>query len=642
MRGRFVVAAAALGLAAVALVASPAGADGVTVRSVDTSRFPDVRLAVLVNGAAPSTTEFHVRENGVVVPDGAVEVRPLRQTSSPVGTVLVIDTSGSMRSRGAIDQAKAAARQFIGSRAANEWTALVSFSSQAVVRQEFTQDAAALTAAVDALQADGETALWDGLAAATRLYDSRSDLQANIVLLSDGADSASTTTEAQALSALTGAHAAVFAVGIASDDFDPSRLAGLSGASGGSFSASTDPADLGAQFARIRAAIENQYEVRYTSTGSGGALAVDLTVGALSAEVQARAGSTGAASSPRPVPPAHGPFSGASGKYLVLLLAGLAAGLGAAALLVAFGRSGDGIEDQLDIYLRPAQTDPGAGTAGDGAPDNAGSLAETGLVRRAVALTSRVADRGESLQKVGDLLEQANVPLRPAEALFFYGAGVVLIGVLALLGAPSPALGLIVAALVAVLPVFFLRTLRSRRLKAFDAQLPDVLNLLAGSLRAGYSFLQCVETVAQEASDPMARELRRVLAEARLGRPLEDALADVASRMQSQDFAWSVMAIRIQREVGGNLAELLQTVSDTMVQRSRMRGEVKALTAEGRMSAVIMGLLPVALGLFMFTAAPDYIQTLFGSAIGWIMIGGSTLMALAGVAWIQKIVKVEV
>lgn len=639
MRLRFGIAAA-VAVAAVALLASPAAADGVTVRSVDTSRFPEVRMAVLVNGAAPSTTEFHVRENGVVVPDGAVEVRPLRQTSNPVGTVLVIDTSGSMRSRGAIAQAKAAARQFIESRATNEWTALVSFSDKAVVRHEFTQDAAALTAAVEGLQADGETALWDGLAAAATLYDSRPDLQANVVLLSDGADSASSTTEAQAVSALTGARAAVFAVGIASDDFDPSRLSSLSGAAGGSFSTSTDPADLRAQFARIRVAIENQYEVRYTSTGSGGALAVDLTVGALSAEVQTRAGSTGATSSLPPVTPARGPFSGAGGKYLVLALAALAAGLAATALLVVFGRSGDRIGDQLEIYLQEGDTS--AAPIDDAGPEHGGSLAETGLVQRAVALTSSIAGRHGSLEKVGALLEQADVPLRPAEAMFFYGAGVALLGVLALLGAPSPALGLIVTAIVAVLPVVALRTLRGRRLKAFEAQLPDVLNLLAGSLRAGYSFLQCVETVAQEAADPMARELRRVLAEARLGRPVEDALADVADRMQSQDFAWSVMAIRIQREVGGNLAELLQTVSDTMVQRARMRGEVKALTAEGRMSAVIMGLLPVALGLFMFTAAPDYLETLFGSTMGWAMVGGSVVMAVAGMAWIQKIVKVEV
>src|SRR5207244_3113006 len=209
----------------------------------------------LVNGAAPKTTDFHLRENGTVVPDSSVEVRPLQQTSNPVGTVLVIDTSGSMRSRGALDQAKAAAHQFIASRAGNEWTALVSVSSP-------------------------------------------------------------TATEAQAAAALTGAHAAVFAVGIASDEFDPSRLASLVGGSGGSFSTSRDPVDLTAQFSRIRAAIENQYELLYTSTGPGGALSLDLSVGTLAAQVQTQAGSTGVAASPRPVPPARGPFSGASGRYL--------------------------------------------------------------------------------------------------------------------------------------------------------------------------------------------------------------------------------------------------------------------------------------------------------------------------------------
>jgi tight adherence protein B len=191
-------------------------------------------------------------------------------------------------------------------------------------------------------------------------------------------------------------------------------------------------------------------------------------------------------------------------------------------------------------------------------------------------------------------------------------------------------------------PVVVVRQLRKRRLKAFEAQLPDTLNLLAGSLRAGYSFLQGLEAVVRETSDPMGRELRRVLAEARLGRPLEDALSDVAVRMESKDFDWSVMAIRIQREVGGNLAELLQTVAETMVARSRLRGEVRALTAEGRISGIIMGLLPVGLGLFMFTASPDYIDDLFSSVVGWSMVVGSAVMAAAGFAWIQKIIKIEV
>jgi tight adherence protein B len=198
------------------------------------------------------------------------------------------------------------------------------------------------------------------------------------------------------------------------------------------------------------------------------------------------------------------------------------------------------------------------------------------------------------------------------------------------------------AAIVAIAPLVVVKQLRKRRLKAFEAQLPDTLNLLAGSLRAGYSFLQGVEAVAQETTDPMARELRRVLAEARLGRPMEDALQDVAVRMQSLDFDWAVMAIRIQREVGGNLAELLTTVADTMVERSRLRGEVKTLTAEGRISGVIMGLLPLGLGGFMFMSSPEYIETLFQSAAGWAMVIGSALAGLIGFAWLQKIIKIEV
>jgi tight adherence protein B len=368
-------------------------------------------------------------------------------------------------------------------------------------------------------------------------------------------------------------------------------------------------------------------------------LALELTAGGERVSVQTRAGTVGAVASPTAVASPSGLFSGGGGKGVLFLLAALASGLLAFALLLIFRRQDDTLDTRLGVYGRvsPALEDESAMGAAPGP-----TLVQSSVVRLAVGLTSKMAGRGELLVKVERLLEQANLPLRPAEALFFYGAGVVLVGVLGVAVAPSPAVGLIFAAIVAALPVVVVRQLRKRRLKTFEAQLPDTLNLLAGSLRAGYSFLQGLEAVVQETSGPMARELRRVLAEARLGRPLEDALADVAVRMESTDFDWSVMAIRIQREVGGNLAELLQTVAETMVQRSRLRGEVKALTAEGRISGVIMGLLPVGLGLFMFTASPGYIDDLFSSFTGWAMVVGSVVMAAAGFAWIQKIIKIEV
>ncbi|HYH50332.1 MAG TPA: type II secretion system F family protein [Acidimicrobiia bacterium] len=603
---------------------------------MDTTEFPTVRLEVRLSGPAPGLDEFHLRENGVLLPDANLAVQALRQTNRPVGTVLVIDTSGSMASNGAIDHAKAAARQFVAGQAPNEWTAIVSFSSTPVVRSNFTQDAATLDSAIDSLGPVGETALWDGLIVAAHLYDQRPELQPNIVLLSDGADSISAGTEHQAVAALNAAHAAVFAVGIASAEYDPAGLRSLVGAAGGSVAASINPTDLGAQFSKIRAALENQYLISYRSKADGGSLELEVVSGETRLTAQTRAGTVGTAPAPAAVGRADGLFTSGAGKLLLLALAGSTAGLLAFTLLQIFGKRPDSLQSRLSPYAGGrAESD-----SATGAP--AAAFIDSGLVRRAAGLTAKVVGRGDLLVRVGHVMEQANLPLRPAEALFFYGAGVVVLGLAAVVAAPSIAVGSVFAALVAVAPAVVVGQVRKRRLKAFEAQLPDTLNLLAGSLRAGYSFLQGLEAVVQETSDPMGRELRRVLAEARLGRPLEDALGDVAVRMESRDFDWSVLAIRIQREVGGNLAELLQTVAETMVQRSRLRGEVRALTAEGRISGVIMGLLPVGLALFMLTASPGYINDLFSSLAGWGMVIGSAVMAAVGFAWIQKIIKIEV
>jgi tight adherence protein B len=632
---RLALAAAAALAAVLALPAVPASAAGaITVRNVDTTAYPTVRLEVLVNGEAPRTTDFNLRENGQVIAGAKLQVRPLKQTSKPVGTVLVIDTSGSMRTQGAMDQAKAAARSFISAKAPNDWIAVASFASEALIRSDFTQDTAALLAAVDTLGAAGETALWDGIIAGARLFEKRPDLQPNLVLLSDGADTVSAGTEEQARVAISSNHAAVFAVGIASNEFDPAGLNGLVNGTGGTLLSSAKATDLGSLFGQVRQAIENQYEVVYTSTSGGGPLTLDLAVAGASTQVQTRAGTAGAVAAPKIVENSGGLFAGDTGKILILVLATLSAALLGFALLSIFGRGDQSLEGRL-------------GNLGGSSPIRDGEhepqeLAESSFVRRAVAITSRMADRAGMLERVEGALEQANLPLRAPEALFFYGAGVVLVGLLMLLSAPSLPVGIIFLILVVLAPLMTLKILRKKRVQAFEAQLPDTLNLLSGTLRAGYSFLQGVEAVAQETTDPMARELRRVLTEARLGRPLEDALWDVAVRMKSTDFEWSVMAIRIQREVGGNLAELLQTVADTMIQRSRLRGEVKALTAEGRLSAVIMGLLPIGLGGFMFMASPEYISQLFESAMGWAMVVGSALLGVAGFAWLQKIIKIEV
>ena len=140
----------------------------------------------------------------------------------------------------------------------------------------------------------------------------------------------------------------------------------------------------------------------------------------------------------------------------------------------------------------------------------------------------------------------------------------------------------------------------------------------------------------------MGQELRRVITEARLGREVEDAMDAVAERMGSADFAWAVMAIRIQREVGGNLSELLLTVADTMIHRERLRRDIAALTAEGKMSAIILGLLPVGLGAFMWLSNPTYMGPLGSTTMGHILLAVATTALLIGFAWMKKIIAIEI
>ena len=167
-----------------------------------------------------------------------------------------------------------------------------------------------------------------------------------------------------------------------------------------------------------------------------------------------------------------------------------------------------------------------------------------------------------------------------------------------------------------MLPWAWLKRRRSKRLKAFNGSLADTLQLMSGSLSAGLSLAQSVDTIVREGNEPVTSEFKRVLVEARLGVHLEEALAGVSDRMESKDFSWVVMAIRIQREVGGNLAELLNNVSATLREREYLRRQVNTLSAEGRLSAWILGGLPPVFVLYLVLTKPGYVNPLFTTPIG--------------------------
>jgi tight adherence protein B len=626
----------ALALAGLAVVGTggPAFADALTIRSVDTTKFPTVVISALVTGPTPNLADFHLRENGRIVDKFAAV--PIGRTNTPVGIVLVIDTSGSMNQNGKLDAAKAAARQFVAQRQPNDRLAVVAFSSQPRVVVNFTDNAGLIDKGIDGLVATGETALWDGVRTGAGLFADHPDFQANLVLLSDGKDTVSTSTFDQAESAVKTAHGAVFSVGLQGGDFDEGPIRALAADTGGQYLATPDPRTLTSLYGRVQQSLQNQYQISYVSSVQG-AVDIDLTAGGFRATAHATAGGVarGANAQPHVVDANSGPgfLSGSTGKVVIAILVLFAAGLLAYGIILIAVRE----RSSLETALRPY-----SGEGEDGEEHADVTFAESAIVQRAVAATARFAEQGGILTRIESMLEQADLPLRAAEAFFFYLAAVVVLTGLA--GAVTRSLfgTAAVFIIVALLPWVVLQIMSGQRRRKFMSQLPDMLQLLAGSLRAGYSLMQGVDTVAQEVDDPMGRELRRVLAEARLGRVLEDSLEDMAARLGSADFEWAVMAIRIQREVGGNLAELLSTVAETMIARERLRREVRALTAEGRISALILGLLPVGLGVIMYGINPDYVKVLFNDGLGQALLIGAAVLAIIGFYWMKKTIDIEI
>ena len=244
--------------------------------------------------------------------------------------------------------------------------------------------------------------------------------------------------------------------------------------------------------------------------------------------------------------------------------------------------------------------------------------------------------------RLDERLEQAGMPIAAGEF-------VALVAVAALVGAVVGGIFLLniifvllVAALSAMVPFFWLFRSQRKRSAAMIEQLADVMAILASSLRAGYSFLQALDTVSKEIGEPSAEEFQRVVAEIRLGRPVDDALTAMAIRVDSDDLKWAVIAIAVQRQVGGNLAEVLDIVASTVRERAYIRRQVNVLSAEGRISVAILSAIPFGLFLYISIVNGEYLSPLFTTVPGLIMlIGGGVFMGL-GIYVMTRIIKIDV
>ena len=281
-----------------------------------------------------------------------------------------------------------------------------------------------------------------------------------------------------------------------------------------------------------------------------------------------------------------------------------------------------------------------AGLMGRGKKDTA---SETSWMPAGLAQAGdRLATAGGFGGRLEAMLEQAELPMKAGEFAAFTVLCALAGGIVGALLLTNILFVLLVAAAASLIPYGWLLHARKKRQKTMAEQLPDVLSILASSLRAGHSFLQALDQVAGEIKEPSAGEFHRVVSEIRLGRSIDDAMNEMAERVGSEDMRWAVMAVNIQRQVGGNLAEVLDIVANTVRERAYVQRQVRVLSAEGRLSIAILTALPFGIFFYLALVNPEYVAPLFNTMIGRILLlVGGTLMAL-GVFVMTRIVRIDV
>ena len=650
MRKAFLLAAAlVMGLSSVALAQT--GSAEIEIKDIDAGRYVEQGQTTMVVEfrnlpEAPDPALLGVTVNGSAVQN--LETVPLGESTTPVGVVLVIDTSGSMQGA-PIESAITAAKAFVDQKRTTDSIAIVTFSDTAVVQSPFTTNAIDLNNRLDTIIAEGETAFNDGVILGLQQFkaETAQHLLPNMIVLTDGEDTVSVATGEDAVLEVAASGVRVFGVALESPDFNPDAVQAIAVAGNGLFLTTPDPEELSSLYGEISREIQNTLVTRFNSTiytpgevefevSYPGVVADSVAYPVTGYPTTTTAGATTTTPvvqpstvlivSSLPLPKETLAAIGAVGLGLTLFLF----------LVILFGR------DDEDGGNRFAKRLQAYGRKGKPAEEERKPFLERIpiLNRFTQAAEEEVRKRG-LLSGVNAALEQANIPMSPGEAVLAM-FGLAAVGGVFFAIFNTPIVGAITFGVLILLCVFLINWAGKRERRRFEKQLPDTLTLLATSLRAGYSLLQAVEAVSSEAPDPTAREFSRAVTESRLGLSVSDSLQGIVERTQSKDFEWAVMAIEIQREVGGNLAEVLQTVADTMLSRNRLKGEVKALTAEGRISGIVLGSLPFALALFLWFSNRDYLQVLIDEPTGRVAIVVGILLMGAGIFWMKKIVDIEV
>ena len=615
----------ALAAAALLVLAAPAAAaSDVHVKGVDTSDYPTVHVSVVTTGSLSQPPR--ASEGGS--PVTGLQAENLGREKS---VVLAVDTSRSMAGQALSDAARAA-RAFVAAKPPADRIALLGFGHKPVLLTTFSSSTIDAEQALRQISVDSRsgTALYDGLVLAAQSLQAEQNPGRVVILLTDGRDVSSQASLAQAIKEAHADGVAVYPIGIVGKGFDPAPLQKLARATGGSYYAAASTGVLTSIYSSIAAELSRTWRLSYeTAARPGDDVKLRITVPGLGGATTSfkMKGESSGTGKPSGLLPAAAYTSPLGTLFLTLgvgFLLFLAAGLALAAHQGAWVRS------RISAHV----VDPKREAAKRAAAQGERFPALSSLFRA----TEEAFGHLRHWHAVQRMLERADLPLRTVEFLYVTMGSSLLVGLFAAVSGTKTILILFALVFGASLPFGFVWFMAARRLRQIEDSLPDLLLTVAASLKAGHSFRQGIQNVVEEGQGPAAKEFKRVLTETRLGRPMDQALDEMAERVGSKNLEFVITAVTIQRQVGGSLAGLFDMVAEAVRNRQQFARKIKSLTAMGRMSAYVLCGLPFFMAGMLTLINPNYMGPLYHSSAGHKLIILALVMMLIGSALLKKIV----
>ena len=605
-------------LSLVALLMLPSlasAASTVKIRHADFELFPQVRVTVLL----PEAAKPRLFENRHAA--AYASIRPLGAADA---LMLAVDNSSSMRGA-PLREAKRAAHEFLARERRASSTGLVAFGHEALALTRPNESSEAVSRTLMGLATDPQTgtALYDAVVASVRRFDRIPAGTKVLVLLTDGRDVGSRATLEGAIRAAQRGSVIVYAIA-AGRRADHSTLARMAGETGGRLFDAGDVSTLRATYEALSRELDRTWQISYVSGARpGDAVTLSLVAGTLRATSHERVpGGGGAGSGPLPDGLAR---SMATAVIFVLLGAILFA-----ACVVVLVR-----QRQKPTVVRLLQ--PHVQTGGE--RRTRGDVA--GRLEALTAWTEAALADLPGSSRLTWSVERSGWKLRPGHVPYVALASAFALEILGVLAGAGPLLSVLLLVVGLGLPFGAFQIAATRRRKAFDRQLPDVLATIASTLRAGHGLRIALRAVADDGSPPASEEFKRVLYEERFGRPLHEAIAAMCERIGSPDLDYVATAINVQSQAGGSLASLFDTLSETVRERQRHGRKVRALTSMGRASAVILVGLPFVLAALMTLVSPSYMKPFFTTSTGHSLIVFCLVSMSIGAFLLKRIVTVK-